>query len=269
MADQGWELVPLAQWIRGIVRVHFSGGHVATLRMSQADAHEVQLQIDDRLGSLDVTWSRSWIQYKSEDIVLLEWQADPELGWAPLRPEEKCRLAETGHPHGILASLLDAWRAAGTRSDPRYCITALWTLHHLALSDITSDRWRQLAMSLEGERGVARLRSVTDHPDVDASDELDPDLASPENVAGDSPAQAREPSRAHTGSEPPAPPPPAQASRPSPPGQTSAPGPEHAPATEPDDPSAAKDATRHPPSDRREGEEGDEGDEGSGDAPKT
>jgi hypothetical protein len=266
VADQRWELVPLAQWIRGTVRMHFSGGHVATLRMSQADAHEVQLQIDDRLGSLDVTWSRSWIQYKSEDIVLLEWQADPELGWAPLRSDEKRRLAEAGHPHGILASLLHAWRTEGIRNDPRYCITALWTLHHLALSDITSDRWRQLAMSLEGEKGVARLRAVADLPDVDASDELDPDLASPENVAGDSPAPSHEPSQAQTGSESSSPPPAAQASTQVPPDRTSAPRPGHAPANEPDGPNAAEDAIRDPPSDR---EEGAEDDEGSGDAPRA
>lgn len=147
---------PLSQWIMGRARIHFRSGHVVDQRMSRATAERLRLIIDNREGSDRLRWSdTTWLQFASEEVVMVDFNADPELGWTLTR-EERTKQAANGHPHGILTTLVDWWEDRDG-PEPAYSLEAM-ALFDKALTDGVNGRvLDQLFEDFEGDAGATRL----------------------------------------------------------------------------------------------------------------
>ncbi|MFC7500925.1 hypothetical protein, partial [Nocardioides sp. GCM10030258] len=147
------EPLPLKRWIRGTLRIHFTHGHVAEIEVDQATADRMRRKVDGLDGPDFVEAAGvSWLQFRDDAVVLLEWAPGADLGWGPTSPEDRQKLKENGHRHGVLQSLADIWAESG--KDPSYCPHAMIHLFHAACSDLSPDDWKNLAQFLEGESGA-------------------------------------------------------------------------------------------------------------------
>lgn len=159
MAIDPFAPLSLKRWIRGKVRIHFTGGHVAEVEVDQATADRLGRKVagqegPDEIGAPGVRW----LQIYAEKVNLLEWTPAADFGWGPPSPEDRDVLADNGHPRGILKSLADLWEDSDC--EPAYCLQAIRQLHFAASTDVPADVWARLARFLEGESGVRVLKEA-------------------------------------------------------------------------------------------------------------
>lgn len=179
MAEDQFEPEPLTAWVRGTLRMHFAGGHVADIELCQETADRVRRQVEGREGPDHVEAAGSrWFQYSSSEVVLLEWSPGPDYGWGAITPTERTALRQAGHPKGTLGSLVRMWDEEA--HVPSFCAVALHYLHLSAKKGMPLREWERIARTLEGE-GARRVLGDAAAEVPDLSDGVD-DSAVPEDA---------------------------------------------------------------------------------------
>jgi hypothetical protein len=154
------QVVPLTEWIRGTAVLHFTGGNTVTRKMSFAEAQSLHGILGNTRSSDRLDWADlGWIQF-TQEVDACEFKADEDLGW-PLTADERTALTAHGHPHGILRTLRDHWKARGT--EPSYSPFTLWQLHWAALDGLTGTAFTTLANLYEGEKGDRLVQDALDN----------------------------------------------------------------------------------------------------------
>lgn len=156
--------IPLTEWIRGQVHVHFRSGHVAVLQTSLHSAHSIRMQAEDSEGGEAIDGLEShdgWVAVRSDEVVLTEWTPSPDYGWRGTSPSDRRRLRSLAMSHGILCALADLW--AGPGQKPSYSIASVATLFRLATSrGVSREEWDQVAVIVQGEDGARLVESLWD-----------------------------------------------------------------------------------------------------------
>lgn len=154
--DEPAVAVPLSQWVQGTLRLTFPGAVVdQPLRMCEATVVRGILngsRAPDLIGSL----ARGWMQFDASKVLSSRFEVHEDGGWG-LVAEDRHLLAQSGHPHGILISLLDLWsETAGPAGaeEPSYSGFALLVLHERATDGISFRDWCNTARVFEGVKGA-------------------------------------------------------------------------------------------------------------------
>lgn len=151
--------IPLSAWVRGTLTIHFEGA-VVKHPVSMEEAHRFDQMVNDRRSSDAVDWSAvKWFTFDSTKVLFSSFEPDEDYGW-PLTPEERDRLAKSGHPHGILRSLLNHW--ASRDHEPAYSPLVMHHLFKAAHEGTSSEVFYRLADKLEGEAGTRLFDRVLD-----------------------------------------------------------------------------------------------------------
>lgn len=161
---------PISQWIMGHARIHFRSGHVVERRMSRATAERLRLIVDDREAADRLQWSDTgWLQLSSEEVVLIEFEAEPELGWKRTADDRAKQIAH-GHRGGILTVLTDWWENRGN-AEPSYSPLAIAMLDRALSDGIGKDRLDRLFELFEGEAGA----ELVAHCGPESEDSVEPE----------------------------------------------------------------------------------------------
>ena len=164
--DRADEPQPLSAYVKGTLRLQFSGGAVAERATSQYDARIVlAMQKEDRTSD-SVGWaSQQWFTWDDTAVVFSSFDAFRDQNWA-ISPEDRTKAESAGHPRGIIASLVDYWERSGRTDEPMYSVNAIVALYWLALDGTDRALWEAAAKAVEGRRGaegVARVYREAEH----------------------------------------------------------------------------------------------------------
>ncbi|GAA4082084.1 hypothetical protein ACFFOS_13225 [Nocardioides kongjuensis] len=129
-----------------------------TLSLSQAEVRELSALIRATRRSDELTWdSLSWIVVHTGRIDILEFQAEPDLGW-PSTVAQRTQLRSNGYENGLLSALHEMWTG---EPEPSFSESALRLLHASARVD-PPEVFVELAEELEGAAGAAYARQILD-----------------------------------------------------------------------------------------------------------
>lgn len=165
--------VLLTRWIQGEARLHFRGGHIATVPLSLRDAHSLRRQVEDKQGAEStggLNAHSGWVWIRNNEVLMVEWIPAVDYGWPSNTLEDRARLEALGMRHGVIQALSELWgtkrrhKAAADRavttSTASYSVNAVAALHSIATSDleVTRELWDRMAKKLEGVEGARLAR---------------------------------------------------------------------------------------------------------------
>lgn len=187
--DPADEPHPLSAYVKGTLRFHFAGGAVVEREGSQQDARAVLAMQQDEQTNDRIGWeSLHWFQWQPSHLVFSSYDAHPDQNWA-IDPGERQKLANAGHRHGVISSLVGYWELQDRRTEPAYSVRAIVALHQFARDGVDRKTWEAAARALEGRRGAALFAQAGVRPTqpLAADDLAEPDDA-PESEEPEAPA---------------------------------------------------------------------------------
>ena len=198
---------PLSEFVQGVLTMHFQDGASVSRRATQADARAFLRKQKGTENSDDVDWCTwTWFTWADERVVYSSFEADNDQNW-DVSPEDRRRLSASGHPHGVVASLVEFWRRRGRRTEPTYSVRVIAALHNTALDGAGRPMWEAAARLFEGTEGAARLaEAFPDHgvhrepADGDEpADSTDPEMSDDEDKGTDAADSASDDAAAPAG----------------------------------------------------------------------